>query len=103
MKQLLAITTIISALSFLSIPTAQAQVFVSIKPVAPKKITVRPIKARQGYVWVDGHWKWSARKNSYTWADGHWMRAKQGYTYKPGHWVSVPKGHKWVPGHWARV
>ena len=102
MKQFLIIVFLSLACMFGASVQSQAQVVVAVKPARPKVVVVKPARARRGYIWVDGHWKWNKRTKNYTWVKGRWVRARRGFTYVPGRWVAAPGGFKWVAGHWKR-
>jgi len=91
-------------LTIFTLQLATAQVIVRVKPVRPKKtIVVKRAKPRKGYLWVDAHWQWNAKRNKYVWVDGKYIRKKRGYRYVTGKWVNTRRGHKYVPGHWVRA
>ena len=100
MKKLFFLTLVIG---FFAIGQATAQVVVAVKPVRPAVVVVKPVKARKGYVWVDGHWKYNQRKARYIWVKGTWHKAKRNHRYVAGRWVNTRGGYKWVPGHWRRA
>ena len=102
MKKLIVLTALFSI--FLFEPTQTfSQVVVAVKPARPKVVVVKPARARRGYIWVEGSWKWSRRRATYIWTDGYWVKKRRGHRYIAGRWVVVGRGHKWVPGHWERV
>lgn len=55
------------------------------------------------YVWIKGHWKWDARRQSWEWRQGHWEVRRSGYEWVAGHWEHRPNGWVWIGGHWKRV
>jgi len=103
MKKVLIITFLALACMCGTSLETQAQVVVAVKPARPDVVVVKPAKARRGYIWVDGHWKYNKRTNRYVWVKGGWVRARRGFVYVPGRWVKAPAGFKWVPGTWRRV
>ena len=72
------------------------------KPIQPREILLRPNKIRKNYLWINGHWKWSWKKNKYIWKKGYWKKKKNSRTWVPGHWKSVPHGFIWVKGYWIK-
>jgi hypothetical protein len=60
----------------------------------------RPAMPGPGYVWIEGHWRWEARRGQWAWVRGHWD-IRQGYTWVAGHWDQRPNGWVWVEGRWA--
>ncbi|MBS9478016.1 YXWGXW repeat-containing protein [Ancylobacter radicis] len=70
-------------------------------PPPPPRREPRPA-ARRGYVWVPGHWNWSARYR-WVWVPGHWEEARRGFVYAGPRWV-LRRG-RWVyePGRWVRA
>lgn len=80
-----------------------SQIVVTVKPARPKVIVKKPAKARKGYVWIPGHWRYSNSAGKYVWVKGQWKRKRRGHVWVEGHWKKVPGGHKWIPGHWRRV
>ncbi len=49
----------IAAIFLLAAHVIDAQVFVKVKPTRPAVVIAKPSKAKQGHIWVDGHWQWS--------------------------------------------
>jgi len=99
------ITTVVCSLglvlaTMLAPNTSQARVNVVVGVAPPvARVEVVP-RARVGYVWAPGYWRWNGRH--YVWAGGYWVRARPGY-----HWVAPrwsPYGARWryAPGYWAR-
>jgi hypothetical protein len=83
----------------LGAPAANAQVYVSIAPPAPR-YEVAPAP-RRGHVWVPGHYQW--RNNQYVWITGHWQVQRPGYAYVPPRWVQRSSGQWYLTGNtWQR-
>jgi WXXGXW repeat (2 copies) len=55
---------------------------------------------RDGHVFVDGHWVWTAY--GWQWRPGYWIAARPGFVYVQGYWDYW--GGRWAyrPGVWAR-
>ncbi len=74
----------------------------------------RPRKARRGFVWQPGYWRWRGRRQ--VWQRGKWVRSRRGwvwragrykwnrrlrrYTWKRGRWVKRRVGKRWQRGRW---
>ena len=43
------------------------------RPPLPPHAQERP-RARPGYVWMQGRWRWDRRKGQYVWTPGYWQR-----------------------------
>jgi hypothetical protein len=71
-----------------------------VAPPAPQAENIAP---RSGFVWVKGHWGWSANKK-YEWIPGHWEREKANVKWYDGRWESKTQGNVtywvWVEGGW---
>jgi hypothetical protein len=50
-----------------------------------------------GYAWIEGHWRWEARRGQYVWIRGHWDI----HMWVAGRWDQRPNGWAWVEGRWA--
>lgn len=103
MRKLFFASVFLIVVFFALVSSTQAQVVVKVEPARPATVIVKPAKGRKGYVWVDGHWRYSKRMNRYVWVDASWIRVKRGHSYVAGHWAAAPGGYKWIPGHWARI
>jgi hypothetical protein len=55
---------------------------------------------RDGHVFVDGHWVWTAY--GWQWRPGYWIASRPGFVYVQGYWDYW--GGRWAyrPGVWAR-
>lgn len=96
MKKVLTLAVVV----FLAVISAEAQVIVKVRPVAP--VVVRPACPATGYAWVGGSWKWNRRIRNYVWVDGYWARPRRhGAVWIEGHWRAARGGWKYVPGHWS--
>jgi hypothetical protein len=86
-------------------PAASAQVYVttSVVGVAPPPPRYERIpRARPGYVWAPGYWRWDGRLHRHVWAGGYWVPARPGYTWHPAYWDHAPNGWRFREGYWAR-
>lgn len=57
--------------------------------------------ARPGYVWVPGHWEWTAR-NGAVWVAGRHIRDRPGFRYVGPQWTLRNGEWVFVPGRWVR-
>ncbi len=55
---------------------------------------------RDGYVFIDGHWAWTAY--GWRWYPGYWVVDRPGYLYVQGYWDYWGGSWLWRPGIWAR-
>lgn len=69
------------------------------QPPAPRSEARPP--ARRGYVWVPGHWEWSARDGR-VWVPGRYVRDRPGYRYVGPEWTFRNGQWVFVPGRWVR-
>lgn len=69
------------------------------QPPAPRNET--PQVTRPGYVWVPGHWEWTARDGR-VWVPGRQVRNRPGYRYVGPQWTFRNGGWVFVPGRWVR-
>ena len=65
-----------------------------------KKIEVKTNSPSSGYLWIEGHWKWSKTKDKYIWKKGHWDKKKKNKVWVSGHWKNTPRGWLWIQGYW---
>jgi len=65
-------------------------------PPAPRDENVQP---RAGFVWVRGHYGWSAN-NAYEWIAGHWERERAGVRWYDGRWEQRGSVWVYVEGAW---
>jgi hypothetical protein len=56
---------------------------------------------RDGYVFIDGHWVWTA--GGWQWYPGYWAAARPGYIYVQGYWDYWGGRWGYRPGVWARA
>ncbi|MBT8495107.1 MAG: YXWGXW repeat-containing protein [Deltaproteobacteria bacterium] len=56
--------------------------------------------AREGRVWLRGHWQW--RNGQWVWRRGSWVRPRRGHHWEPGHWVLRSGRYHFVRGRWVR-
>jgi hypothetical protein len=85
-------------------PPASAQVYVTTRVgVAPPPPRYERIpRARPGYVWAPGYWRWDGRVRRHVWAGGYWVHARPGYAWRPGGWDHGRDGWRFRNGYWAR-
>ena len=100
MKNVIITTVLVACFTLLS-TASFSQVVVKVKPAEPTLTVYQPAKPGPNYVWIDGHWHWSKKKDKYIWVDAQWIKKKKNKTYVKGHWKKTAFGWKWVPGHWA--
>jgi WXXGXW repeat (2 copies) len=55
---------------------------------------------RDGHVFIDGHWVWTA--TGWQWYPGYWVAARPGYVYVQGYWDYWGGRYLYRPGLWAR-
>jgi len=82
--------------------TSSAQIVVTVRPVEPKVVVVRPAAPGPRFVWIEGSWRWDKAIRQYVWVEGHWIKLRRGREWVDGHWIEAPGGWKWIPGHWKR-
>ena len=102
MKRSIFIAAIILGAFLFEANHANAQVVVTIKPVRPKVVAVKPRRPSVRHVWIEGHWAWNRRAKAYTWKKGYWARAKRGKNHVAGTWVKTRGGWLYKPGRWVR-
>ena len=62
----------------------------------------RPARPGEGYMWIDGGWRWDNHSHNYIRERGYWARPRPNHAYSKGYWRSGPRGKAWVRGHWRR-
>lgn len=62
----------------------------------------RPVRPGEGFIWIDGGWRWDRGTHDYIRHPGYWSKPRQGHTYVKGYWRSGARGKSWVNGHWSR-
>ncbi len=78
----------------------QSKIVVRI-PVRPHVKVFKPVHLKEGFVLVDGHYRWNKRKHSYLWVTRRVVKKKRGKTWYNGHWKTSRRGWVYVPGFWA--
>ena len=98
MKKTLFKITLLSAIFFGTYWSATAQVYVTIRPVAP--VIVQTVRPSPAHIWVGEEWNENGREYRYT--GGHWATPPHhGDTWHEGHWNhDEHHGHSWVSGRW---
>jgi hypothetical protein len=76
---------------------AHTDVIVGIAPPAAR-VEVVP-RARVGYVWTPGYWRWNGRHH--VWVGGYWIPSRAGWRWAPARWE--PYGPRWRyrAGYWT--
>ena len=62
----------------------------------------RPARPGNGYVWIEGGWRWDHSRQQYDREPGYWARERPNHSYANGYWKSGRRGKSWVKGHWER-
>ena len=98
MKKKLVKLFMLAAIMVAFAVSADAQIYVQIRPPMPV-VQVRPPMPAPRYVWVNG--EYVGRGDSYEYHEGYWEKPKGKYKKKnKGYWNHNKKGYYWVPGHW---
>jgi hypothetical protein len=96
MKKILMLTVFV----LFALVSAEAQIVVKVRPVAP--VVIRPACPSAHHVWVGGSWTWNRKARNYVWTDGYWARPRRhGVTWVDGHWRASRGGWKYIHGHWS--
>jgi hypothetical protein len=78
-----------------------AQVYIHIRPTAPRVVVHRPPPPGRDFIWVNE--EWAPRGGAYEFAGGRWIRPPYpGAVWIPGHWKRHFRDWVWIPGHWRR-
>lgn len=74
--------------------------YATIRVAPPEPRYERVPRARPGYVWTPGYWKW--RNDRHVWVRGSWVRARAGYVYEAPRWIE--RNGQWYmqEGSWQR-
>jgi hypothetical protein len=80
----------------------QVTVGVGIRVAPPPPRYERVPRARVGYVWAPGYWRWNARAHRHVWVGGYWVRARPGYRYHPARWEHRGDEWRFHRGDWGR-
>ena len=78
-----------------------AEVVVQAAP-PPVQVEVVPAAPAGDYVWVKGHWHWSAAQGQYVWVHGHHAVRRAGWHWVEASYVQRGGGFVYVGPHWAR-
>jgi hypothetical protein len=79
--------------------SADAQLYVKVKPDKPEKAKIKVEKNGPGQAYIEEDWE--AKGTNYEWNGNRWVQVpKFGASWAPGYWVEKKKGWVWVPGHW---
>jgi hypothetical protein len=108
MKRKLMVGTIAAAAALMGatamaapavVATGPDGIVISIAPPQPRYEVVPA--AREGHIWVPGHYEW--RNGRYDWMAGHWVRERPGYRWEEARWVQRPDGNWYLTGgDWRR-
>ncbi len=81
-------------------PPSQRSTAPSLNPVPQPRNEPRPAP-RRGYIWVPGHWGWTASQGR-VWTAGRWEKDRPGWRFVGPQWTL--RGGEWVfvPGRWVR-
>lgn len=94
LKSLIAGALFVSAVS-----VADAQVYVRVRPAAPRVVIARPPAPSPRHVWVAEDWR--AHNRGYRWQGGYWAAPpRPRAVWVPGHWEGRRRGNVWIPGYW---
>lgn len=69
------------------------------QPPDPKFETSGP--ARDGHIWVSGHWRWN--HGHWDWIAGRWERERANRVWNPGRWENRGTRWRWIDGRWSAV
>lgn len=75
-----------------------AELIIGVAPPA-ERVEVIP-RARVGYVWSPGYWRWNGHRH--VWVNGYYVRERTGWHWRPAHWVAYGPRWHYVPGYWVR-
>ncbi len=102
MKSKGIVITAIAFLSLIGMQDVYSQMIVAVKPSRAKVVVVKPARPDIQHVWVDGHWKWSKKRQRYVWVNGQWAKKPRNKSrWISGHWKKVRGGWTYLPGHWV--
>lgn len=66
---------------------------------APPSPREERIAARNGYVFIRGHWDW--RNGQWAWVDGRWESERAGQQWTDGRWDNRGGRWDWIEGSWG--
>ncbi len=97
MKRIQKLFLALTFLMVFSALSAEAQIYVNVRPVVPAYVRVERPSPR--HVWVDE--EWVERDGRYVWGGGYWAEPpRPGYLWIGGFWRHGPRGDIWVHRHW---
>jgi len=100
-RKLLFAAMVAAPMLTLSIPQAQAGIFISVNfapPVLP--VYVQPPLPAPGYIWTPGYWAYGDA--GYYWVPGVWVQPPTvGYLWTPGYWGYAGGVYGWRGGYWG--
>jgi len=76
----------------------QGEIIIRTQPPSPRY--EQRGRARAGYEWVPGYWRWD--RGRHVWVAGHWERARRGWVWQPARWDRRRDGWVFIPGRWVR-
>jgi len=79
--------------------TRPAHVYVATEVrTAPPRPRVVRVRARPGYVYVQGRWEYDGY--DWRWREGYYVRERPGYVYNQGRWDRRGDHYVWIQGAW---
>jgi hypothetical protein len=98
MKKTFARLTLFSVIFFGGYWCASAQVYVTIRPVAP--VIVQTERPSPAHIWIGE--EWNEEGHGYKYGGGHWAAPPHpGDRWNQGHWNHDKRGDNWVRGSWS--
>ena len=101
LRKLLFAAMVAAPMLTLSIPQAQAGIFISVNfapPVLP--VYVQPPLPAPGYIWTPGYWAYGDA--GYYWVPGVWVQPPTvGLLWTPGYWGYAGGVYGWRAGYWG--
>jgi hypothetical protein len=76
----------------------RTEIIVNVPPPPPRRERIP--RARRGYVWTPGYWRWDGRR--YVWVPGQWVQARRGYHWAAPRWEERDGRHRFRGGRWER-
>jgi hypothetical protein len=101
LRRLLFAASVALPVLTLSVPQAQAGIFISVNfapPVLP--VYVQPPLPAPGYIWTPGYWAYGDA--GYYWVPGVWVQPPAfGLLWTPGYWGYAGGVYGWHGGYWG--
>lgn len=90
---------LVLGLLFGSVVYTNAQVFVRVRPAAPRIEVARPVAPSPRHVWVTENWVPTGQ--NYRWQGGYYVAPpRPRAVWIPGQWIARRRGYVWMPGYW---